>query len=324
MSDGALIGYVGPHIALTDQADLETDLLPIYLLRFDRDHTRRAYANDLRQFFGTEAISLTLARRVDFRHVNEHLADLEAAGAKPATLQRRVAAIRGFYSWLVALQLMAHNPADRQLIRKVRRERAKDRLVTVLTRDQAQRLIEGISGDSQTAIRDRALLLTLLHCVLRRSEAAAMEFSHLQPSGPYWVLHLPRAKGGSNQFVKVPEHVANAISDMGSHYGFAEGPIWRSLSNNSYGKRLSDRAIYAVVSKAAKKAGLDQVVGAHTLRHTGCTLAIEAGATLLQVQTHARHRNIETTMIYVHQRDRLKQSAADYIAIDPGKTERLF
>jgi site-specific recombinase XerD len=321
MASNALVAYPSTTEALADPVATEADLIPIYLLRFDREHTRRAYYNDLRQFFGSEAVSLQMARAVDFRHVNEHLAALEAAHAKPATMQRRIAAIRGFYAWLVALQLVSHNPADRQLVRRVRKERAKDRLVTVLTREQAQRLLAGASRHAVTDVRDRALLLTLLHCVLRRSEAAAMDFSHLQPSGPYWVLNLPRAKGGSNQFVKVPEHVVAAIMDMGAHYGFSEGPVWRSQSNNSCGRRLSDRAIYGIVSRAAQCAGLEKSIGAHTLRHTGCTLAIEAGATLLQVQTHARHKNIETTMIYVHQRDRLKHSAADYIAINTDDTD---
>jgi integrase len=65
----------------------------------------------------------------------------------------------------------------------------------------------------------------------------------------------------------------------------------------------------------ADQAGLPEI-GAHTLRHTGCTLAIESGASIQQVQTHARHKNIETTMVYVHQRDRLGNSAADFINID--------
>ena len=68
-----------------------------------------------------------------------------------------------------------------------------------------------------------------------------------------------------------------------------------------------------IVNLLAVASGVSGVVGAHTLRHTGCTLAIEGGASVQQVQTHARHKNIETTMIYVHQRDRLANSAADFI-----------
>lgn len=143
-----------------------------------------------------------------------------------------------------------------------------------------------------------------------------MNVEHLKTIGPYTVLNLPMAKGGANQSVKIPDHVAVVVRDMIDHYGITSGPIWRSLSRNaSAGKRLSGTSIYSIVNKHARRAGILDVVGAHTLRHTGCTLAIEGGASIQQVQTHARHKSIATTMLYVHQRDRLANSAADFIRL---------
>ncbi|MEX1054494.1 MAG: hypothetical protein WED81_00590 [Rhodothermales bacterium] len=55
--------------------------------------------------------------------------------------------------------------------------------------------------------------------------------------------------------------------------------------------------------------------GADALRFTGMVHRLESGASIQQVQVHARHKNIETTMMYVHQRDRLRDSAADHIHI---------
>jgi integrase len=191
--------------------------------------------------------------------------------------------------------------------------RPQDRVVTALTREQAQALIAAVDPQRRSAYRDRALLLTLLFGVLRRSEAAAMDFSHLRSVGQFWILELPQAKGGSEQYVKLPDHVITEIKAMQTHYGYGSGPVWRSMSRNSYGKRLSAASIYEIVRTHALKAGICEQVGAHTLRHTGCTLAVEAGASLQQVQSHARHKQLQTTMIYVHQRDRLSDSAADYI-----------
>ncbi|MEO1420944.1 MAG: site-specific integrase, partial [Pseudomonadota bacterium] len=91
------------------------DLLQLYLLRFDRVQTRRAYRNDMVAFFGTETISLDLARAVSFVDVNEHLRRGELAGLRPATLRRRTATLRGFFAWLVALGALDRNPADRHL-----------------------------------------------------------------------------------------------------------------------------------------------------------------------------------------------------------------
>lgn len=301
-----------------------TDLIPIYLLRFDRENTRRAYAKDLEAFFGDHTPSLAVARRVSFTDVNEYVARMQAEGLAVSTIRRRIAALRGFFAWLVALGQLTLNPADRQLIRRIPRQNAADRILTVLTASDARRLLNSVDYRLDTAVRDHALMLTLLHCVLRRSEAASMNVEHLRTVGTHSVLHLPISKGGANQMVKIPDHVMSVLNDMMHHYGIHSGPIWRSMSRNgSAGRRLSGTSVYSIVNKHARRAGILPVVGAHTLRHTGCTLAIEGGASLQQVQTHARHKSIATTMLYVHQRDRLAHSAADFIRLDePGGESR--
>jgi site-specific recombinase XerD len=293
----------------------DTDLLPIYMLRFDRPHTRRSYTNDLLAFFGSEVVTLRMARGVTFVHVNEHVSALQKAGYKAATVQRRISGLRGFFDWLFALGLIERNPADRQLIRRASRNSKGERVITVLTRDQARALVDATAAHGEAALRDRALVLTLLYGALRRSEAAAMNLEDVRQAGPYWVLELPQTKGGVDQVVKLPPLVVEALQDCCGAYEIAAGAVWRSLSNNSFGRRLSERSIYQIVERAASGAGLRDDIGAHTLRHTACTLAIEGGATPQQVQTHARHKKLETTMVYVHQRDKLRDNASDYIKL---------
>jgi len=274
-------------------------------------------------FFGTEDIDLDLVRRVTFVHVNEYIAGLQAEGYKASTLKRRVVAIRGFFDWLMALDLLERNPAHRQLIRRIPSARRSDRTIVYLTSEQAEHLIEATAEAGAAALRNRALILTMLHCVLRRSEAASMDAEHIHPLGHYWVLDLPHTKGGTDQYVKIPAHVVEEIEQMKAHYGIIAGSLWRSLSNNNRGGRLTPHSIYLIVKETARRVGLSDTIGAHSLRHTGCTLALEAGASLQQVQTHARHKNIETTMMYLHQRDKLRDSAADYIHVKKGSGDRI-
>lgn len=303
----------GAEVGFTLSPDV--NLIPAFLHRYDRPRTRKAYGDDLRAFFDSEFVDVDTVRRVSFLHVNQHIADMEALGLKPSTIKRRIAAIRGFFEWLTAVDILEKNPANRQVLRRVKRSGGRDKTLIFLTAQQAEKLVDAASEAGEAAPRDRALILTMLHCVLRRSEAAAMDAEHIRPLGHYWVLDLPNTKGGADQYVKIPAHVVDEIEAMKQHYGIIEGALWRSLSNNSRGNRLSERSIYGIVDRTAKRAGLPDEIGAHSLRHTGCTLAIEAGASVQQVQSHARHKNIETTMIYVHQRDRLRDSAADYIHI---------
>ena len=305
-----------PDIISIPQGNLDRSyserLLETYLLKFDRQATRRAYRSDLVDFFGTEDITLEMVLDISFVHVNQYIASLEAGGAKATTIRRRVAAIRGFFDWLEALGAIEKNPAHRQLIRKVKSVRNKDRVLVVLTTEQANQLLHTAA---ETNLRNHAMMATMLHCVLRRSEVASMDVEHVRLIGKYWILDLPTTKGGADQYVKIPEHVVELIEEHKGHYGIATGPLWRSHARRNPGGRLTPTSIYRIVRDTAVKAGLPDI-GAHTLRHTGCTLAIDNGASLQQVQTHARHKQIETTMVYVHQRDRLRDSAADFIRID--------
>ena len=314
-------------VNLTDASAEAINLLPVYLQRFDRSHTRRSYKTDLTQFFGTNHIDIALAREASFMHVNQHIRELEARNLKPSTIRRRVAAIRGFYDWLIALEAVERNPADKNLIRRVRTVSRKDQSITFLSQAQAKELLNAtewvwrtrggdkVQKDNPAHLRDRALILTLIHCVLRRSEAVAMDVEHVRPLGRYWIVDLPKSKGGTDQYVKIPEHVVEAIDDMKHHFEITTGALWRSTSNRNRGDRLTSDAIYKLVKRTAQRAGLPDI-GAHALRHTGCTLAIDSGASIQQVQTHARHKDIDTTMTYVHQRNKLRDSAADHINLD--------
>ena len=295
----------------------------MFMLRFDREHTRRSYRNDLTCFFEAECVTLPMARAISFVEVNEYLARLERDGYAPSTIQRRLAALRSFFGWLQALALIPTNPADRHVVRRIRRVKSTERTVTVLTAEQARALVDAPDLNRPGGVRDQALLLTMLHLVLRRSEVAAMNVEHLRRLSGYWLLEIPAAKGGTEQAVKVPGEVAEVLHEAWREYGITSGAAWRRIrKNGSVGTRLSERSIYTVVTKAVETANASLVhsplagvtgIGAHTLRHTGCTLAIEGGATPQQVQAHARHKKLETTMVYVHQRDRLADNASDYI-----------
>ncbi len=304
-----------PTISSTLPPSIHSErLIDVYLKRFDRPQTVRSYRSDLVHFFGTDDVTIKEVQEINFVHINQYIASLETDGRKASTIRRRIAAIRGFFDWLHALGAIERNPAQKQLIRRVRSSDMKDRVILYLTSAQAGDLVSATNHAGRAAIRNRAMILTMLHCVLRRSEVAAMDVEHIRPIGNYWVLDLPSTKGGADQYVKIPAHVVDELDMHREQYGIDSGPVWRSLAYNNNGGRLSTRSIYNIVHSTAILAGLPQI-GAHTLRHTGCTLAIDAGASLQQVQTHARHKNIETTMVYIHQRDRLRDSAADFIRV---------
>jgi site-specific recombinase XerD len=304
-------------------------------VRHESENTRRAYRHDLKEFFGTSDVTPELASQARFTHVRAHLKDLKVRNLKASTINRKISAVRSFFRWLLAvseaegLGLISYNPADSELIGGLPKIRGRERRIVFFSREQAERLVKATEDAGEAAMRDRALIKTLLNCMLRRSEAAAMRFEDIRPAGNYWALDLPHTKGGDEQWVKVAPHVVEAIHDMRQSCGWApEGPVWRSFSNRNRGDAITPQAIYMIVKRTAARAFCPELdwrtdedkiwerldgIGAHALRHTGCTIAIDGGAKIEQVQTYARHADIRTTQRYVHQQEKLSDSATDYV-----------
>ena len=291
------------------------DLLRQFLLRYDRETTQTTYRSALTRFFGTDLVTLDTARRVTSVDVNRYIEALEEHGLALSSIRGTLSVLRSFYGWLAAQGLVQRNPADRMLVRRIPRTDWRERPIHVLTLAEARALIDCTDAESRTGIRDRALLRVLIKGCLRRGEAVALDFEHVRRVGGYWTLTIPRAKGGADQHIKATDDVVASVAAVAELYGEETGPVFRTLlTGRPPGARLGGQAVYKIVMQAAERAGLPPITP-HVLRHTGCTLALEAGATLQQMQAHARHKNIGTTMLYLHQRDRLANCAADFISV---------
>jgi integrase/recombinase XerC/integrase/recombinase XerD len=85
--------------------------------------------------------------------------------------------------------------------------------------------------------------------------------------------------------------------------------LFASISDRNGGDRLATRSIRRIVKERLRAIGIDsERLTAHSLRHTCITISLEAGATIQEAQALARHANINTTLIYAHNIDRLKNA----------------
>ena len=138
------------------------------LTAYDRDlrgrgaaeRTRKAYGVDLGQF--VEWAGEREPGEIRHRDVRRFAAGLSSDGAAPATVARKLAAVRGLFDFLVRTERVGQNPAD--LVSSPKRE---EKLPRVLTVEQVRELLERIPARTPLELRDRAMLELAYSCGLR-------------------------------------------------------------------------------------------------------------------------------------------------------------
>jgi integrase len=168
--------------------------------------------------------------------------------------------------------------------------------------------------------RDRAILAVLLGCALRRSELAALECGHIQQRDGRWVLVDLVGKGKRIRTVPIPPFVKVATDAWTAAAGLSEGPLFRRVRRRKYPEKtpeaLSERMIWHIVMKYARKTGLVDKLGPHDLRRTCAKLCRASGGDLEQIQFLLGHASIQTTERYLGSRQNLREAVNDRLGLD--------
>jgi site-specific recombinase XerD len=183
---------------------------------------------------------------------------------------------------------------------------------------QARDLLAAPPDDTIKSKRDRAILSTLLFHALRREELCKLKVKDSQHARK-GVPHLRiSGKGGKTRYL--PLHPGtNALIheylDAAGHSTDENGALFRSVSNNRTGKAeraITADGVYKLVR--AYSAALGFEIGAHALRATAATNALDHQADIAKVQEWLGHANIATTRIYDHRRTRPEDSPTFKVA----------
>ncbi|OFW55003.1 MAG: hypothetical protein A2V75_09350 [Actinobacteria bacterium RBG_16_70_17] len=269
--------------------------------------TVAAYRRDLQQY--SAALQGAWPRAED---VSAFVRGLHRRGLAPASIARKVAAVRGFHRFLVAEGLVQEDPTV--LVEAPRRPAA---LPKALTLDEVVRLLESPDPATPAGRRDRALLEVMYATGARVAEVVGLQQMDLDLPEPE-EREGSRALGGGAQPAKaatarligkgrrervVP--VGRAACEAIAAY-LPDRLTWRRpgrdpgvLFLNNRGGRLSRQGVWAIVRRHARRAGLDEKkVSPHVLRHSAATHMVERGADLRVVQEFLGHATISTTQVY--------------------------
>lgn len=258
-------------------------------------HTVRAYRSDLTELATHLAVE---PGEVTLRRLRGWLADLTETGAAPATVQRRVASVRGFFAWAATEGLIGADPASR--LKAPKRSRKLPRVPTessMGTTFAAAATRVGEEGDA-LAVRDLALIEVLYSSGLRVSELCDLRLGAVD-----WARSALTVlgKGGKERTVPVGRPALDALTAwLERRPEVARPDAPDAVFLGARGGALDPRVARRVVHEATRAAGPGAEVGPHGLRHAMATHLIEGGADLRSVQEMLGHSSVATTQIYTH------------------------
>jgi integrase/recombinase XerD len=257
-------------------------------------HTLAAYRRDLADF--NRFLKVAGSRLADVRadDVVSYLEASRARGLKPASIARRLAAVRGLYRYLVREESLAHDPTEHVDTPRIGRPLPK-----TLSRDAAGSLVEAVRGDDPRGIRDRALLEMLYATGMRASECLGLRLEDVNMNAGYAVC---MGKGQKQRIVPLGDHAKEWLKRFltVARPAFTRARDCGRVFVNPRGGPLSRQSLWTIVRRAAAAAGVRRKVSPHVLRHSFASHLLEGGADLRAVQAMLGHADIATTQIYTH------------------------
>jgi integrase/recombinase XerC len=283
------------------------DLIQQYAdhLRNERNvsvHTLRNYLSDLAQFqqFLVER-KLALgdkekidARRVDIHVARAYLASL-AKSRKKSSLGRKLAALKGFFRYLVATRQIDQDP-----LLSMHSPKQEKPLPKFLSVDDVFQLLGGIKVESALDVRDSATLEVFYSTGIRVSELVGLNWSDVD-----FQLGIIRVfgKGSKERIVPIGEVALRSLRN----YSEEVRKRWKLSCKgdtpvflNNRGGRITTRSVARLVEKHLRAAGIPVNMGPHGLRHTFATHLLNSGADLRVIQELLGHASLSTTQRYTH------------------------
>ena len=215
-----------------------------------------------------------------------------------ATQAYHLIALRRFLTYLARRDIKSLEPSKIELPKIVKPQ------VNFLHYEEIERLIAEIPNETESDLRDRAIVELLFSSGLRVSELVNLNRGSINTKRREFTV---RGKGNKDRPIfiskKAAEHIENyldARNDNLQPLFLNYSRRYKKPSTDGNYRRITPRSVQRMVEKYAKLAGITKHVSPHTMRHSFATDLLVNGADLRSVQGMLGHASIATTQIYTH------------------------
>jgi integrase/recombinase XerD len=239
--------------------------------------------------------------------VISYLEQVKKDGLNVRSVNRGLAAVRGFFKFLLREKKINANPVGNIGLAKV-----WARLPDTLSKEEMNLLLAQPGAKNPAAIRDTAMMELMYATGIRVSEIITLTMNSINWQVGYLVV---MGKGGKERIVPIGRSAYNCLCEYVDHGRpkLTRDQKTNILFLNRSGKGLTRQGFWKIVRRYTLTAGLNKKVHPHTFRHSFASHLLEGGADLRSVQIMLGHADIATTQIYTHiTRERLKHIHKKY------------
>lgn len=256
------------------------------------ENTVQSYRRDLMQMITyLEEKEIREAAKVTKTSLHGYILHMEEQGKAATTISRMMAAMKAFFNYECMQACIRRNPAESLHAPKVEKKAP-----VVLSVDQVSALLAQPSGQTPKEIRDKAMLALLYATGIRVSELIGIQMEDINMNIGFLVCRdgerertIPFGRSAKAALEEYLEHARNdLLRGKGSDYFFV----------NCTGGAMSRQGFWKIIKYYGEKAGIEEDITPHTLRHSFAAHLIARGADMRAVQTILGHSDMATTQMY--------------------------
>ncbi len=263
-------------------------------------NTLWAYENDLNKYACfLDHAKIRCIDGVTRAHITQFLFYEKSRKQSPASIARALVAIKLLHRFLVKEGVLKSDVTGLMESPKLWK-----RLPDCLSIKEVESLLKAPDEKTPEGIRDKAILELLYATGMRVSELVNLKSEDLSSESGFLKCF---GKGGKERIIPMGKMAWSAVERYLKQVRSSESGAKELLVGLKRTPKLSRQAVWQMIRRYARKAGIMKKITPHTMRHSFATHLLEHGADLRVVQELLGHADISTTQIYTHiSKDRLR------------------
>lgn len=265
------------------------------------ENTKIAYRAGLKNFYEyMNERGIKAPNREDILAYKDHLKET----CKPATINLYLTAVKNLYSFL------EYEDITKDITKNIKNMKVgNEHKRSALNVEQCTNVLNNCKD-----IREKVLFLLATTCGIRANELVNIKLEDFKErEGKICLYLLGKGRDYKQDFVIVDSQVFELIKKYVEEYSINDY-LFTSRSNHNTNGKLTTKTIRLIIKNMFKRVGIDgDEYSCHSLRHSFATISIENGTDIREVSQALRHRNLSTSMIYLHDLDKLNNKCSNSV-----------